>query len=373
VNVVVVPVPVLVEPPVAVTVHVPVAGNPLNATLPVATLHVGWVIAPTVGAAGGVGALFIVVLDAVAADVQPSELVTVNVYEPAASPVNVVVVPVPDFVEPPVAVTVHVPVAGNPLNATLPVATLHVGWVIAPTVGAAGGVGAASITVLVEFPEVQPSAFVTVNVYVLLAASPLNVAVAPVPVRVVLFEPSVAVTVQLPVAGNPLNATLAVLSVHEGWVIVPTVGAVGGVGALFIVVLDAVAADVQPLALVTVNVYVPAANPVNVVVVPVPDFVEPPVAVTVHVPVAGRPLNSTLPVETLQVGWVILPIEGAAGNALMVISLVTLDVHPFSVTVYVIIAVPAATEVIKPVLAPIVATDVFEDVQLNVDSSRPFI
>ena len=165
-----------------------------------------------------------------------------------------VVVPVPDFVEPPVAVTVQVPLAGKPLNTTLPVATLHVGWVIVPTVGAAGGVGAAVITVLEELPDVQPSAFVTVNVYVLLAVSPLNVAVAPVPVSVELFEPSVAVTVQLPVPGNPLNATLAVLKVHEGWVIVPTVGADGAAGAAFIVVPDAVAAEVHPLALVTVNV-----------------------------------------------------------------------------------------------------------------------
>ena len=166
---------------------------------------------------------------------------------------KVVVVPVPVFVEPPVAVTVHVPVAGKPLNATLPVATLHVGWVIVPTVGAAGGVGAAVITVLEELPDVQPLAFVTVNVYVLLAMSPLNVAVAPVPVSVELFEPSVAVTVQLPVPGNPLNATLAVLKAHEGWVIVPTVGADGVVGCVLIVVADAVAADVQPLAFVTVN------------------------------------------------------------------------------------------------------------------------
>ena len=69
-----------------------------------------------------------------------------------------------------------------------------------------------------------------------------------------------------------------------------------------IVVLDAVAADVHPLAFVTVNVYVPATKPVNVVVLPVPDFVEPPLAVTVHVPVEGNPLKATLPVDTSHVG-----------------------------------------------------------------------
>ena len=111
----------------------------------------------------------------------------------------------------------------------------------------------------------------------------------------------------------------------------------------------------------------------NVVVVPVPDFVDPPVAVTVHVPVAGNPLNSTLPVATLHVGWVIVPTVGAAGTALTVTFLVTLEVQPFSVNVYVITDVPAATEDIIPVLAPMVATDVLEEVQLKVDSSRPFI
>ena len=44
------PVPVVVAPPgLAVTVHVPDAGNPLRATLPVGTPHMGWVMAPTEG------------------------------------------------------------------------------------------------------------------------------------------------------------------------------------------------------------------------------------------------------------------------------------------------------------------------------------
>ena len=63
------------------------------------------------------------------------------------------------------------------------------------------------------------------------------------------------------------------------------------------------AEEVQPEALVTVNVYVPAARPAIVVLVPVPVVVVPPgVLVVVHVPVDGNPFNMTLPVATEQVG-----------------------------------------------------------------------
>ena len=59
-KVAVVPVPVIVAPPgLAVTVQLPDAGKPLRATLPVAVLHVGWVIVPTVGAEG-IGLMVIV-------------------------------------------------------------------------------------------------------------------------------------------------------------------------------------------------------------------------------------------------------------------------------------------------------------------------
>ena len=43
---------VVVPPGDLVSVHVPVAGKPDKTTLPVATLQVGWVIVPTVGAVG---------------------------------------------------------------------------------------------------------------------------------------------------------------------------------------------------------------------------------------------------------------------------------------------------------------------------------
>ena len=50
------------------------------------------------------------------------------------------------------------------------------------------------------------------------------------------------------------------------------------------------------------------------VLVPVPVVIVPPgVLVRVHVPVAGRPLSTTLPVATEQVGWVIPPMPGAVG------------------------------------------------------------
>jgi hypothetical protein len=53
-----------------------------------------------------------------------------------------------------------------------------------------------------------------------------------------------------------------------------------------------------------------------VVLVPVPVVVVPPgLLVNVHVPAAGRLLNTTLPVPTLQVGCVIVPTVGALGVA----------------------------------------------------------
>ena len=51
-----VPVPVVVVPPGdLVKVHVPVTGNPLKITLPVAKAQVGCVIVPTKGAVGVAG------------------------------------------------------------------------------------------------------------------------------------------------------------------------------------------------------------------------------------------------------------------------------------------------------------------------------
>jgi len=76
------------------------------------------------------------------AEIHPEALVTVYVYVPAESNVMVELVPVPVVVVPPgVLVKVHVPVAGNPLRITLPVAKVQLGCVIVPTVGAVGADG----------------------------------------------------------------------------------------------------------------------------------------------------------------------------------------------------------------------------------------
>jgi hypothetical protein len=51
-----------------------------------------------------------------------------------------------------------------------------------------------------------------------------------------------------------------------------------------------------------------------VVLIPVPVLDPPPGNwVIVQVPVAGNPFNTMVPVEITQVGWVTVPIEGAAG------------------------------------------------------------
>jgi hypothetical protein len=71
----------------------------------------------------------------------------------------------------------------------------------------------------------------------------------PVPEEVV--PPGVRVRVHVPVAGNPLKITLAVAVAQVGWVIVPTVGAVGVTGCAAMTIL-AEATEVHPSALVTV-------------------------------------------------------------------------------------------------------------------------
>ena len=73
----------------------------------------------------------------------------------------VIVVLVVDPVIPP-GLIVQFP-AGNPLSATLPVATEQVGWVTVPTIGAEGVAGNGFITALTEANEIHPAAFVTVK------------------------------------------------------------------------------------------------------------------------------------------------------------------------------------------------------------------
>jgi hypothetical protein len=65
-------------PGILVNVHVPVAGKPLNAMLPVETEQVGWVIVPGTGLEGGDGGLLTTAPDD-GADMQPETPVTLNV------------------------------------------------------------------------------------------------------------------------------------------------------------------------------------------------------------------------------------------------------------------------------------------------------
>ena len=54
-----------------------------------------------------------------------------------------------------------------------------------------------------------------------------------------------------------------------------------------------------------------AVKPVTVVVVPLPVvIIAPGLVVKVHVPAAGRSERFTLPVDTVQVGWVMVPMVG---------------------------------------------------------------
>lgn len=64
---------------------------------------------------------------------------------------------------PGVAVTVHGPGKGKPLNTTLPVAVRQVGWIVLLITGAAGVTGAALIVTLLDVEETQPAALVTVQ------------------------------------------------------------------------------------------------------------------------------------------------------------------------------------------------------------------
>ncbi len=123
------------------------------------------------------------------------------------------------------------------------------------------------------------------------------------------------VSVHDPVEGNPVNCTLPVGTEQVGCVIVPTVGAAGVEGcALIVMPVDA--GDIHPDELVTVYVYIPTGKPESAVLVPEPVEVALSVdLVSVQVPVAGKPLKTTLPVATAHVGCVIVPTVGDVGVA----------------------------------------------------------
>lgn len=108
--------------------------------------------------------LAVITTAALEADVHPVLFLTVNVYVPAGSPLIVIeeVLPVVETF-PGSLVSVQVP-DGNPVNFTEPVETEQVGWVIVLIVGAAGITGCAFTTTFPVADDVQPSAFITVNV-----------------------------------------------------------------------------------------------------------------------------------------------------------------------------------------------------------------
>jgi hypothetical protein len=164
----------------------------------------------------------------------------------------------------------------------------------------------AIITAFNEAVEVHPAALVTVK-FIVPGASPEIVLLVPVPVT------PPGLMVQVPLAGKPVNTTLPVETVHVGWVMVPINGADGDPGAALMTALPD-EAEVQPAALVTVKLYVPEERPVTVLLVPDPEM-EP--GLIVQLP-DGNPERTTLPVDTVQVGWAIVPIVGADGAALTV-------------------------------------------------------
>ena len=175
--------------------------------------------------AGGVTGCTLITTSAEAGEAQPAAFATMNVYVPGGMATTVRVVPVPLIVTlPGIRVRVHVPVAGRPLRATLPVDRAHVGWVMVPTTGAAGVSGCALITTLDDAAETQLRAFVTVKVYVP-GASPVMVVLVPDPV--VVCPPGMRVMVQSPEAGRLLSTTLPVGNAQVGWVTVPGTGATG--------------------------------------------------------------------------------------------------------------------------------------------------
>jgi len=86
--------------------------------------------------------------------------------------------------------------------------------------------------------------------------------------------------------------------------------------------------DVQPTLLVTVKFQVPDERLVTVVLEPDPEIFP---GLMVHVPAAGKPFNTTLPVVSAQVGWVIAPVVGAVGadgSALMTTLAEDTEVQP---------------------------------------------
>lgn len=113
-----------------------------------------------------------------------------------------------------------------------------------------------------------------------------------------------------------------------GGLLITSTGAPG----LALITTSPVGTEVQPDAFVTANVYVPGSSPDTVRVVPVPWLVKPSgFRIRVHVPLAGNPDSTTLPVATWKVGCVMVPttgVVGVGGCVLITAFADTGDVHP---------------------------------------------
>lgn len=95
----------------------------------------------------------------------------------------------------------------------------------------------------------------------------------------------------------------------------PGTGADGTAGFIFINT-SAEASDVHPRELVSLNVYLPGIRP-EIVTVDDEPVIPPGLIVQLS---SGSPERTTLPVDTSQVGWVMVPTKGADGSALTVIT-----------------------------------------------------
>ena len=134
-----------------------------------------------------------------------------------------------------------------------------------------------------------------------------------VPLPVIVNDPGNLVIIHESIEGKPLNTTLPVGSANVGWVIVPITGT-AGLGGCAGITTFADGTDKHPFAVITVKLYVPEVSPVIVELVPVPDVeTVPGYRINVQVPVAGKPDKTTLPVDNVQPGGVIVPTEGAGG------------------------------------------------------------
>jgi hypothetical protein len=102
---------------------------------------------------------------------------------------------------------------------------------------------------------------------------------------------------------EPTGLLTVTIALPEPWEQSTEVTGIAGDGGCALIVTPFDDTDVQPDALVTIKVNVPAESPVTVVLLPVPLVVtEPGVLNNVQAPAEGNPLRTTLPVASVHVG-----------------------------------------------------------------------